>query len=240
MNGAAVVTASATANVAVAADFSLWKRGDTPLFHCVPAPVALGRTGMTDRQLDEMDDAALLAAYAGGASAAAGLLAARLLPGALGQAYRMLGDHAEAEDVAQDAMMRLWAQAPDWRAGEAQVSTWLYRVVSNLCIDRLRRRKRNVALDAVAEPVDDTPGAAARMQETARMQALSDALAQLPERQAQAVALRHLDGRANPEIAQIMDISVRSVESLTARGKRALAGILAGRRAELGYDDDTG
>jgi DNA-directed RNA polymerase specialized sigma24 family protein len=63
-------------------------------------------------------------------------------------------------------------------------------------------------------------------------------LAQLPERQAQAVALRHLDGLANPEIAEIMDISVRSVESLTARGKRALASLLAGRRAALGYDND--
>ena len=72
-----------------------------------------------------------------------------------------------------------------------------------------------------------------------RMQALAEGLAALPARQAQAVSLRHLEGLSNPEIAQIMDISVRSVESLTARGKRALADLLAGRKAELGYDDDT-
>jgi RNA polymerase sigma-70 factor (ECF subfamily) len=69
------------------------------------------------------------------------------------------------------------------------------------------------------------------------MQALSDALASLPERQAQAVALRHLEGLGNPEIAQVMDISVEAVESLTARGKRALAKILAGRKAELGFEE---
>ena len=52
------------------------------------------------------------------------------------------------------------------------------------------------------------------------------------------MSLRHLEGLTNPEIAQIMDISVLSVESLTARGKKALADILAGRKAELGYEDD--
>jgi len=146
---------------------------------------------------------------------------------------------ATSEDVAQEAMIRLWKIAPDWRGGEAQGSTWLYRVTANLCTDRLRKRQRvATSIDDVAEPQDPTPGVEAQMQTSARHQALSDALAQLPERQAQAVALRHLEGRANPEIAQIMDISVRSVESLTARGKRALAGLLAGQRAALGYDDD--
>ena len=188
--------------------------------------------------LDQMTDADLLQAYAAGDAEAAAVLAARLLPRVLAQAVRMLADRAEAEDVAQDALMRLWRQAPDWRAGEAEVSTWLYRVTANLCIDRLRRRTRLVPLEAVAEPVDAQPGAAEGLQTRARMAALSDALAQLPPRQAQAVALRHLEGLSNPEIAQIMDMNVRGVESLTARGKRALAGLLAGRRAELGYDDD--
>lgn len=189
----------------------------------------------------DISDDALLIAYANGDRVAARDLAARLLPNVLGQATRMLSDRAEAEDVAQEAMIRLWKIAPDWRSGEAQVSTWLYRVVANLCTDRLRKRNRgggSVRLDQIAEPADPVPSAADRMQDSARMSALSDALAQLPERQAQAVSLRHLEGMANPQIAETMDISVRSVESLTARGKRALAAILAGRRADLGYDDD--
>jgi len=195
---------------------------------------------MTDTIDPSMSDAALLAAYAAGDSDAAHTLANRLLPGVLGQATRMLSDRIEAEDVAQDAMMRLWKIAPDWRDGEAQISTWLYRVVANLCTDRLRKRQRAgaVGMDQIAEPVDPTPGVVENMQTDARMAALSDALGELPERQAQAVSLRHLEGLANPEIAEIMDISVRSVESLTARGKRALANLLAGRRATLGYDDD--
>jgi RNA polymerase sigma-70 factor (ECF subfamily) len=183
-------------------------------------------------------DEALLVAYANGDGQAARVLTARILPRVLAQATRMLGVQAEAEDVAQDAMMRLWKIAPDWRQGEAQVTTWLYRVVANLCTDRLRKRRGGVSLDQVAEPLDTTPSVAAQMQTRSRLLALSDALGQLPDRQAQAVSLRHLEGLANPEIAQIMDISVRSVESLTARGKRALADILAGRKAELGYDDD--
>jgi RNA polymerase sigma-70 factor (ECF subfamily) len=183
-------------------------------------------------------DEALLIAFANGDGQAARFLTARLLPRVLAQATRMMGNATEAEDVAQDAMMRLWKVAADWRQNEAQVSTWLYRVTANLCTDRLRKRRGAVSLDQVAEPLDDSPSVPAQMQTRARMMALSDALAQLPERQAQAVSLRHLEGLSNPDIAQIMDISVRSVESLTARGKRALADLMAGRKAELGYDDD--
>jgi RNA polymerase sigma-70 factor (ECF subfamily) len=183
-------------------------------------------------------DAALLAAYAAGDPRAAAALARSLTPRAFGQAQRMLSDRAEAEDVAQEALLRLWRAAPGWRMGEARVSTWLYRVVANLCTDRLRARRASVTIDAIAEPADPAPTAAQGLQEGARLRALSDALAHLPERQAQAVALRHLEGLTNPEIAAVMDIGVEAVESLTARGKRALAAILAGRRADLGYDDD--
>jgi RNA polymerase sigma-70 factor (ECF subfamily) len=183
-------------------------------------------------------DEALLIAFANGDGQAARYLTVRLLPRILAQATRMMGNPSEAEDVAQDAMMRLWKVAPEWRQNEAQVSTWLYRVTANLCTDRLRKRRRAVSLDQVAEPLDDAPSVPAQMQTQARMTALSDSLAQLPDRQAQAVSLRHLEGLSNPDIAQIMDISVRSVESLTARGKRALADLMAGRKAELGYDDD--
>lgn len=192
-----------------------------------------------DQHSDEGDDA-LMAAFAAGDAAAARALTLRWTPRVLAQAWRMLGDRAEAEDVAQEAMLRLWKVAPDWRPGEAQVSTWLYRVVANLCTDRLRRRKHRAGpgLDDVPEPRDDTPGAEARLQRDARHAALSAALAELPERQRQAVVLRHLENLGNPEIAGIMDISPRAVESLTARGKRALAALLGRHKDALGYDDD--
>jgi RNA polymerase sigma-70 factor (ECF subfamily) len=90
----------------------------------------------------------------------------------------------------------------------------------------------------MAEPPDGTAPVASQLQDRTRLDALADALAQLPDRQGQAVVLRHLEGLGNAQIAQIMDISTEAVESLTARGKRALKAILAGRRVELGYDDD--
>jgi RNA polymerase sigma-70 factor (ECF subfamily) len=191
-----------------------------------------------DPGLDDAPDEALLVAYGNGDPAAARALAQRLLPRAYGQALRMLSNPGEAEDIAQEALIRLWKIAPDWRQGEARVTTWLYRVVSNLCTDRLRRGGRGVALDAVPEPEDDRPSVAETLQQQSRRAALADALAALPARQAQAIALRHFEELGNPEIAEIMDISVEAVESLTARGRRALARALGPRRKELGFTDD--
>ncbi|NDR59230.1 RNA polymerase sigma factor [Aliiruegeria sabulilitoris] len=189
----------------------------------------------------ELTDEALLALYASGNRGAARTLTLRLTPRVLSLSARMLGDRSEAEDVAQEAMLRLWKIAPEWRTGEAQVSTWLYRVASNLCTDRLRRR-RGVGLDDAfgegVEPTDEQPRVEERMQTTQRATALREALAELPERQRQAVVLRHLEGLSNPEIAAVMEIGVEAVESLTARGKRALSALLKGRRAELGLSDD--
>ena len=186
--------------------------------------------------LSEVTDDALLVLYANGDAEAARALTLRLTPRVLRLASRMLGDAAEAEDVAQEAMLRLWRIAADWRQGEAQVATWLYRVASNLCTDRLRQR-RPVDLDAVPEVEDGRASAVEGMIEADRARALQAALDLLPERQRQAVILRHLEGLSNPEIAAVMDIGVEAVESLTARGKRALAAALAGRRKELGYGD---
>ena len=190
-----------------------------------------------DAYTDLADDA-LLAQYSQGDAAAARALTARLTPRVFGHAVRVLGDRAEAEDVAQDAMMRLWKVAPDWRMGEAKVSTWLYRVTANLCTDRLRR-KRGVGLNEVDEPLDPSPSVTDQLQTRERMNALQAGLQTLPERQRQAMILRHIEGLANPEIAEILEISTEAVESLTARGKRALAQVLAPAREKLGYEDDS-
>ncbi|MEL6463492.1 MAG: RNA polymerase sigma factor [Pseudomonadota bacterium] len=183
------------------------------------------------------DDAALLARYARGDAAAARALTLRLVPRVHAQAYRLLGEATEAEDVAQEAMLRLWRIAPEWRSGDAQVSTWLYRVVANLCTDRLRKRRRaSVALDDVAEPADPAQGVEARLQDDARHTALRRAIAALPERQRLALTMRHFDGASNSEIAAALGVSVEAAESLTARAKRALALALRGRVGALGYE----
>lgn len=189
-----------------------------------------------DAQLEISDDA-LLVLYANGDPDAARALAARLVPRILGYATRLLGDRTEAEDIAQEVMLRLWRMAPDWRPGAAQVSTWVYRVTANLCTDRLRaaKRKQAQALDDVAEPQDGAASVVAQMIDADRQAALELALADLPERQREAVILRHIEGLANPQIAEVMQIGVEAVESLVARGKRALTTALSGRRGELGY-----
>lgn len=188
--------------------------------------------------LSEVSDEALLVLYANGDSSGARLLTLRLVPRILGYAARLLNDRAEAEDVAQEAMLRLWRVAPDWRQGEAKISTWLYRVTTNLCTDRLRSRMRRkvVALDDAPDMADAAPGAVAVLIEADRMAALNAALTLLPDRQREAVVMRHIEGLSNPEIADVMDIGIEAVESLISRGKRALVAILAGRQEELGYE----
>lgn len=187
-----------------------------------------------DAMTDQSDEA-LLRRFAQGDRAAARALTLRLTPKVMGHAYRLLGQREEAEDIAQEAMLRLWRVSSEWREGEARVTTWLYRVVANLCTDRLRRRDRITLLDKVPDPPDDRGGPAQDMQSRARVDALQNALNALPERQRQAVVLRHIEEIGNPEIAEIMGISVEAVESLTARGKRALSVALSSKRDALGY-----
>lgn len=196
---------------------------------------------MTDSSkelLQERDDVGLLAAYAAGDPHAARTLMLRLTPRLFGLSVRMLQDRAEAEDVVQETMLRLWKAAPEWRDMGAAPGTWAYRVAANLCTDRLRRR-RDKPLEPEMEPADDRPATETVLQAQARAQALNAALATLPDRQRVAVILRHLEGRSNPEIAEILEISVEAVESLTARGKRALAQILATQKEALGLIDGT-
>ena len=183
--------------------------------------------------LEDASDDALMVLYANGDSVAAQVLTARHAGRVLALANRMLKDSAEAEDVTQEAMLRLWKNASDWRQGEAKVSTWLYKVASNLCLDRLRKTK-GTDLDAIPELEDDSPGVEATMMAAERAKTLNEALAQLPERQRMAISLRHIEGLSNPEIAEAMELSVEAVESLTARGKRSLKALLSGMQEKLG------
>ncbi|MCC5962890.1 MAG: RNA polymerase sigma factor [Rhodobacteraceae bacterium] len=183
----------------------------------------------------EMAQSDLLARFARGDMRAAEQLTDMIAPRLLRYAARMLGDPVEAEDIVQETMLRLWRLAPDWQRGQAQPLTWAFRVSTNLCTDRLRRRRGGVP--ELPEIADTAPGVEAALMQRARADALERALMALPERQRQAVVLRHLEGLSNPEIAEIMMVGVEAVESLTARGKRQLAALLRGQREELGYDD---
>src|SRR5512147_259479 len=115
--------------------------------------------------MDDSDEA-LMARVARGDEAAYRQLARRHVPVMLGLARRILGNAADAEDVAQEAMLRVWTHAPRWQP-LAALRTWLTRVVVNLCLDR-KRRAQWVDLEAAGEIVDPSPSAGERAESDER------------------------------------------------------------------------
>lgn len=176
--------------------------------------------------LDDDDDALLLCSVAAGDQIAFERLARRHLDRAYTVALRLTGSRPDAEDVVQEVFLRLWQRPDAWRPGQAQFSTWLHRVVVNRCLD-IKRRPRMTALDGVAEPEDPRPGAEADLVAAQRQRALTDAVADLPERQRAAIALTYAAGLKNGEAAKALEISVKALEALLVRAKRDLREALA-------------
>ena len=148
------------------------------------------------------------------------MLIARKAPKVLALAGRMLGDLVEAEDVVQEAFLRTWRFAPNWRPGVARFDTWLHRVALNLCYDRLRRRVATV--DLPLDQVDSGPAPDRRLHAQDVGRRVDAALQGLSVRQREAIILCHFQEISNIEAAGIMEISVEALESLLARGRRAL------------------
>ena len=170
---------------------------------------------------DTEDDAGLLArASAGDAQAFRGLVD-RHLPTVLAIARRMLRDDAEAEDVAQETLLRLWRNAGALELGEGGVRPWLRRVVSNLSIDRVRARRNTTVTDAVPEEIEPA-NQVRQIAERELGQRVDAALKSLPERQRLALTLFHYEGMSQIEVGEAMGISDEAVESLLARARRAL------------------
>lgn len=175
----------------------------------------------------EHSDDGLLAQIAEGDRRAFAQLMDRHIDRAFGLAKRVLGNKSDAEDVVQDAFMKVWQKAGQWQPGRAQFSTWLYRVVVNRCLD-LKRKPVNAALDNVAEQSDDRPDAYEDIAARERRAQIAGAVADLPERQRTAIALSYTAGLSNAQAAETMEISVKAFESLLVRAKRELRGRLAG------------
>jgi RNA polymerase sigma-70 factor (ECF subfamily) len=149
------------------------------------------------------------------------VLVERHLARLVGFAGRLLHDRSSAEDVAQETFLRLWTAAPRWRPTGARVGSWLHRVALNLCRDR-RARRPEPRLDDVPEPVDPAPSGVGIVQRREVGEVVQRALAGLPEGQRVAITLCHFQGLRNVEAADVMDVSVEALESLLARGRRAL------------------
>lgn len=136
-------------------------------------------------------------------------------------ARRMTVNLAEAEDVTQEAFLRVWQRAGDWRDTGAKFTTWLYRVVVNLCLDR-RRRAPMASLDVAGDPADARPSAEATLVADERRRQVAAALAALPERQRAALVLSYYEGLSNAAAASVLEISVAALESLLVRARRAM------------------
>lgn len=183
--------------------------------------------GRDEVRLSPVDpDEELVSRVATGDPAAIRALAARKLPRLLSLAGRLLGETSEAEDVAQEAMIRAWRQAASWQPGPAKFDTWLHRVALNLCYDRLRRR-REIVTDTPPEQTDEGPAPDRGLEARDVGRRVAAAMRALPDRQREAVTLCHYQELTNIEAAATMRISVEALESLLSRGRRALRAALS-------------
>lgn len=161
-----------------------------------------------------------------GDDAAMRRLVDRKLPRVFALAYRILGDRGDAEDVAQETLVRAWRRPPEQRPGTPSLDAWMHRVALNLCYDRLRRR-REVLVDEPPEVADERAGPEREVQSLTIADRLQAALMALPLRQREAIVLCHYQGLTNIRAAESMDISVEALESLLARARRSMRTALA-------------
>ena len=135
-------------------------------------------------------------------------------------AFRFLGDSAEAEDIAQDAFLRILAAAPRYKPS-ATFSTYLYRVVVRLCIDHTKK-KRPIFDNTLLKSIDPSPGPAATLIRKDKNALVRRAIGTLPFRQRMVVILKYYEGLRYDEIARAMGTTVKAVERLLNRARTAL------------------
>jgi RNA polymerase sigma-70 factor, ECF subfamily len=175
----------------------------------------------TMRDYPGADDAELMAWTAAGDRLAFDALAARHLGRAYRTALRVLDDPSEAEDVTQDAMLRVWRSASAWDPRRSRFTTWLYRIVINAAIDS-KRRPHPLRLEAANDPPDSAPLPPARLERDELARTVASALAAMPERQRAALTLTYYEGLSGQDAADALSVSVRGLEGLLRRGRRFL------------------
>jgi RNA polymerase sigma-70 factor (ECF subfamily) len=156
------------------------------------------------------------------------LLVKRHVNRMLSLAQRVLGRPSDADDVVQEAFLRVWTRAPHWRpGGAARFTTWLYRVVVNLCIDRVRERDF-VPLDTVPDVIDPAWDIEDQLHRVQLAERVSAEVSRLPVQQRTALALCYYEGVSNAEAAGVLGISIKALESLLVRARRTLQKVLTG------------
>ncbi len=181
--------------------------------------------------MHEASDEELMLRIAKGNERAFSELVPRYAGRAIGLARRITGSEADAEEIVQEAFLRVWVNAPRWRP-QAAFRTWFYRIVFNLSLNR-RRRAPFLPLEEAGDPPDPAAGADQRIERDETDRQLASAIADLPGRQRAAIVLTYGEELSNVEAAAVLGTSVSGMESLLVRAKRAL-------RDKLGsnFDED--
>ncbi|MFK7839835.1 MAG: sigma-70 family RNA polymerase sigma factor [Bdellovibrionales bacterium] len=173
--------------------------------------------------LSSKNDESLVALVCTGDHQAFAILVERHTKMFFAAAYRVCGNPDEAEDIVQDAFLKLWRKPETFDASKGvKFTTWFYRVVTNVGIDAMRKKKPQAnaeVIDFMADQADLADEAMALNQEKT---ALEDAIQDLPERQKMALNLCFYEGLSNKEAAEMLGVGVKALESLLMRAKRTL------------------
>ncbi|WP_245427490.1 RNA polymerase sigma factor [Bradyrhizobium sp. MOS003] len=170
---------------------------------------------------EEPSDEALMVEVSARQQHAFRILMQRHMPRALRVAQRIVRDPAEADDIGQEALLRVWSHAASFDPKVAKFTTWFYRIVLNLTFDRTRRRSFH-PLDEAGEVPDTAPHAAESMIAAEEHRMLQRAMANLSDRQRGAIALFYVEGLSGQEAAEAMNLSAKAFESLLGRARAAL------------------
>ncbi|HPF45854.1 MAG: RNA polymerase sigma factor [Alphaproteobacteria bacterium] len=183
---------------------------------------------------DAITDEDLMLRIGDGDQTAYGMLVDRHLSQNLGYATKILGNVSEAEEVMQEAFIRVWKHASRWDpARKTRFTTWFYRVVTNLCYDVGRKRKPQDNVDMLETVASDDMSAENVIVVNQRSEQVQEALDALPQRQKMAIILCYFEGLSNREASDVMEVSLNALESYLVRARRNLADILKDDKASL-------
>ena len=183
--------------------------------------LAGGADGIRTEMVEDPSDEALMAAVSARQHHAFRILMGRHMQRAIRVAQRIVRDPTEADDIGQEAFLRVWSHAASFDPDIARFTTWLYRIVLNLAFDRKPRRPL-VPIDEAADVRSDDPEPVERVIADEERRILEQAMAGLSERQRGAIALFHMEGLSGVDAAQAMNLSAKAFESLLGRARAAL------------------
>jgi RNA polymerase sigma-70 factor, ECF subfamily len=186
-----------------------------------PRALLFHQPAMAHRDYQLASDQELMAWTSSGDRRSFDELAGRHLGRALRTAIRILGNPEDAEEVAQEAMLRIWMNARNWKPSRSQLSTWLYQIVVNLSIDR-RRKPVPQHFEEALDPADPSRDAVSEIEQREREQSLARALQEMPSRQRAALVLCCYEGLSGQEAALVLSISLKAVEGLLLRARAFL------------------